>query len=152
RLPAERAAGVLAMALAVPLRPVPVPFDAGPGEDRQRLRRLAEQTKPDTEPVLGLLTLTSALRRAGGGDLAERLLPAAGGRRPQEVVLHFQLGNLLEQQRPPRWREAVECYAAARALRPGTGTRLAHALENSGRVEEGLALWERLAADKADNP
>jgi tetratricopeptide (TPR) repeat protein len=148
RLPVERALGVL----GVWLRPVPVPFDAGPGTDRGRLRQLAEQTNASAEPVLGLLTLVRALRVAGDDAVAERLLRAAVQARPGEVVLHDALGKLLEEQRPPRWSEAVECYTAARALRPELGISLAESLVGSGRVREGLALYERLTAVRPDNP
>jgi Flp pilus assembly protein TadD len=148
RLGQERALGVLAVAL----RPVPVPFDAGSGGDRARLRQLAEQANPATEPVLGLLTLARALQLAGEDALAERLLRSALRSRPREVVLHAALGRLLTEQRPPRWREAVECYAVARALRPELGEALADALVRGGRVGEGLALYERLAAERPDNP
>jgi tetratricopeptide (TPR) repeat protein len=148
RLPLERALGVLGEAL----RPVPVPFDAGPGTDRGRLRQLAERTKAEAEPVLGLLTLTRALRVAGDDGIAERLLRTAVQARPGDVVLHTVLGNLLEEQQPPRWAEAVECYAAARALRPELGVSLAQSLIGNGRVREGLALFERLTAARADSP
>src|SRR5262249_53534220 len=53
QLDRERALGALALAL----RPVPVPFDAGWGKDRSRLRQLAATTDVSAEPVLGLLTL-----------------------------------------------------------------------------------------------
>jgi serine/threonine-protein kinase len=148
RLGQERALGVLAVAL----RPVPVPFDAGSGGDRARLRQLAEQANPATEPVLGLLTLARALQLAGEDALAERLLRAALRSRPREVILHAALGRLLTEQRPPRWLDAVECYAVARALRPELGEALANALVRGGRVGEGLALYERLAAERPDNP
>jgi serine/threonine-protein kinase len=153
QLPVERALGVLAAAL----RPVPVPFDAGPGADRGRLRELAEKvlakkTGAATEPVLGLLTLARALREAGDDAVAERLLRAAVQARPREVVLYDALGKLLREQRPPRWAEAVECYVAARALRPELGTSLAEGLVGSGRAREGLALYERLTVEKPDNP
>jgi serine/threonine-protein kinase len=148
RLPLERALGVLGVAL----RPVPVPFDAGLGPDRGRLRQLAEQTNAETEPVLALLTLTRALRLAGDDALAERLLRAALWSRPQEVVLHDALGKLLEEQTPPRRAEAVECYATARALRPELGVALARSLVDSGRVGDGLALYQRLATEKRENP
>src|SRR5262249_26511755 len=144
-LPVERALG----ALGVLLRPVPVPFDAGPGEDRQHLRRLAAETGPERGPVLGLLTLTGAVVVAGGDAAGERL--RLGGRH-REVVLHHTLGELLVRQQPQRWREAVECHAAARALRPELGEALAQALVRSGRVEDGLALFERLVREKPRNP
>jgi serine/threonine-protein kinase len=144
----ERALG----ALAVALRPVPVPFDAGLGDDRSRLRQLAEQADPEREPVLGVLTLARTLAAAGDDRGAERLLRGALRARPQQVVLHYALGQFLEQQQPPRWAEAMECYAAARALRPGLGDALAYALLQCNRADEGLALYERLAAEQPDNP
>jgi tetratricopeptide (TPR) repeat protein len=139
-------------ALAAALRPVPVPYDVGWGEDRSRLRQLAEEADPVGEPVLGLLTLARALQEAGEDALAERLLRAAVRARPREVVLHDLLGQLLAVQRPPRWGEAVECYAVARALRPELGESLADALVQGGRVSEGLALYERLVTERKDNP
>jgi serine/threonine-protein kinase len=143
----ERALGALAAAL----RPVPVPFDAGLGDDRAALRRLAAQTDAAREPVLSLLTLVRALRVAGDDAGAERLLWAALQARPQEVVLHVARGNILEEQ-PARRRDAVACYAAARALRPELGEPLAHALVLSGQAEEGLALYERLTVERPDSP
>jgi serine/threonine-protein kinase len=142
----ERALGMLALAL----RPVPVPFDAGLGRDRQRLRRLAESIDVAKEPVLGLLSLARGLWVAGDDLLAERLLGAAVQARPHEVVLQHALGKLRAEQ--GRWREAVECFAAARALRPELGVNLARALVNDGRVGEGLALLACLTAQRADNP
>jgi serine/threonine-protein kinase len=144
----ERALGLLSAAL----RPVPVPFDAGAGEDRERLRRLAAETDAATEPVLGILTLARALRLAGDQATAEWLLRSAVLARPQEVVLHYALGKLLEERPAPRWGEAVECYAQARALRPELGEALAFALTRSGRTREGLALYEWLTAGQRDNP
>jgi tetratricopeptide (TPR) repeat protein len=151
------ASGVLAReralrALSVVLRPVPVPFDAAPAEDRERLRRLAGEVEAVAEPVLGLLTLARALRQAGQDGPAEELLRRAVRARPQEVVLHYELGKLLEEQRPPRWAEAVECFAAARALRPELGEALADALASSGRIRDGLALYQQLLTESPDNP
>jgi serine/threonine-protein kinase len=146
KLERERALGALSMAL----RPVPVPFDAGLGEDRRRLRQLAATTDPNSEPVVGLLLLVRVLRSAGDEPVAERVLRAALRVRPQEVVLYHALGRQLEGQQ--RWREAVECYAAARALRPELGTSLARALVNSGRAEEGFALFDRLIAQQRTDP
>jgi tetratricopeptide (TPR) repeat protein len=142
----ERALAMLALAL----RPVPVPFDAGLGPDRQRLRRLVEQTDVSREPVLGLLTLTQALQQAGDDELAERLLGAAVQARPAEVTLQHSLGQV--RARLGRWRQAVECFAAARALRPELGVALAGALVSSGRVEQGLAQLQGLVAARPGNP
>jgi tetratricopeptide (TPR) repeat protein len=148
KLPLERALAALSMAL----RPVPMPFDVGLGKDRARLRRLAEKADAAKEPVLGLLTLARALEAAGEQAQAERLLKAALRARPQEVVLYHSLGQMLERQTPPRWGAALECYAVARGLRPDLGDSLALALLKVGRADEGLALFERLAGARPNNP
>jgi serine/threonine-protein kinase len=142
----ERALG----ALSVALRPVPVPIDAGLGDSRSRLRQLAAAADPAREPILGLLTLVRALRNAGEDALAERLLRIAVRARPREVALHFTLGQLLAGQR--RWQQAVECYSAARAVRPESGVALATALVRSGRIDEGLTLLEHQISKQPDNP
>jgi tetratricopeptide (TPR) repeat protein len=54
--------------------------------------------------------------------------------------------------RQQRWAEAVEHLTAARALRPELGLSLAGAHMLNGRVDEGVALFERLRAEKANNP
>jgi tetratricopeptide (TPR) repeat protein len=148
RLPVERALGVLSAAL----RPLPVPVAVPWGRDGARLRQLEEWIDPAVEPVLGLVTLTRALRVVGEEGLAERLLRAALTARPREVVLYHTLGQLLTEQEPPRWAEAVECYAAARALRPDLGVDLAEALRHSGRWSEALVLLARLVKDSPNNP
>jgi serine/threonine-protein kinase len=147
-LPVERALGELSHSLL----PLSALTDVVPGDNRNQLRRLAEKTDAAAEPVLGLLLRARALEVAGDEARAERLLRAAVRARPQEVVLRTTLGELMERQRPPRWREAVECYEAARALRPQLGSALASALVKSGQAEDGLALFERLVKEQPDNP
>jgi serine/threonine protein kinase/Flp pilus assembly protein TadD len=147
-LPLERALGEVSQALL----PLPALTGVVPWPDRNRLRQLAQETDATKEPVLGLLTLTRALQVGGDDATAERLLREAVWARPKEVVLHYALGRLLEQQRPPRWGQAVECYTAARALRPELGLALAQALVKAGRGKDGLALFKRLVAEKPDNP
>ncbi|HTU92576.1 MAG TPA: tetratricopeptide repeat protein [Gemmataceae bacterium] len=148
RLPLERALDVLSAAL----RPVPVPVEVALGPDRTRLRQLAEETNAAREPILGLLTLVRALGAVGEEARAERLLRAAIVARPREVVLHHTLGQLLTSGESPRWAEAVECYGAARSLRPDLGVNLATALRNSGRVDEGLSVLARLVSEAPTNP
>jgi serine/threonine protein kinase/Flp pilus assembly protein TadD len=148
RLPAERALGELSRAFL----PLTALSGVVPGEDRKRLRALAAQTKTATEPALGLAILTRALWVAGDEVLAEKLLRDAIRVRPGEVLLHQALGPLLQLQHPPRWHEAVECYVAARALRPQLGTSLANAYLKAGRVDDGLALWKDLVDQDPRNP
>jgi serine/threonine-protein kinase len=148
QLSVERALGVLSAAL----RPVPVPVEIPLGRDRLRLRRLAEKADPANEPILGLLTLTRALRVIDEEALAERLLRAALAGRPREVVLYHTLGQLLTTQKPPHWGEAVVFYQAARGLRPDLGVNLAEALLHSGHASEGLDLLARMVHESPDNP
>jgi tetratricopeptide (TPR) repeat protein len=148
QLPVERALAVLSAAL----RPVPIPVEVPLGRDRLRLRQIAEQSDAASEPILGLLTLVRALRVAGEEAQAEQLLRAAIRARPCEVVLYHSLGQLLTDQQPPRWAEAVECYAAARVGRPNLGVNLATALLSCGRDREGLALLARLTTEMPTNP
>jgi serine/threonine-protein kinase len=147
QLTSERALGVLSAAL----RPVPVPLVVPLGRDGTRLRQLADHIDPAAEPVLGLLTLTRALRGVGEEALAERLLRAALRAHPREVVLYHTLGDLLQEQEPPRWSAAVECYAVARGLRPDLGVNLASALLQSNRESEGLDLLAWLVKERPDN-
>jgi tetratricopeptide (TPR) repeat protein len=131
---------------------VPVPVALPLGKDWLRLQQLAQQIDPASEPVLGLLTLTRALRLTGADAVAERLLRTALQARPREVVLYYTLGQLLQEQQPPRWAKAAECYLATRALRPDLGVKLAQALRHSGREREGLDLLARLIKDSPNNP
>jgi serine/threonine-protein kinase len=126
--------------------------DIVPGEDRNRLRRMAEASDAATEPILNLQLLARALKDFGDSARAERLLRAAVRARPQEVVLRYTLGGLLERQQPPKWREALECYEVVRALRPQFGPHLASVLVESGQAEEGIALAKRLVAERPDDP
>lgn len=148
QLPLERALGLLSAAL----RPVPMPVEVPLGLDHARLRQLAQETDTAREPILGLLSLVRVLGEAGEEFRAEQLLRAAIVARPREVVLHHTLGQLLESQLPPRLAEAVECYGAARALRPDLGVNLANALQSSGRESEGLSLLARLVSETPTNP
>jgi tetratricopeptide (TPR) repeat protein len=148
QLPLERAVGMLSAAL----RPVPVPMIVPWGRDCARLLQLAERIDPAVEPVLGLVSLTRALQMVGDEALAERLLRRAVTARPAEVVLYHTLGDLLRQQDPPRWSEAVEYYRVARGLRPDLGVTLAEALRESGREREGLDVLDWLVKERPDNP
>jgi serine/threonine-protein kinase len=145
RLPAERALGELTRELLPLTRLVGVP-----GADRNRLRALAKATNGADAPVRGIPLLAGALRTAGDDREAEQLLKAALRTHPSEVSLLYALGKLYEEQ--DRWRDAAECYSAARAVRPELGVSLAWAQINSERKEEGLDLLEHLTRKYPDNP
>jgi tetratricopeptide (TPR) repeat protein len=148
RLPIERALGVLGAAL----RPVPVPVETPLGQARGRIRQMAAEVNGTEEPILGLLLLTRALRAAGEEAMAEQILRDAIQARPREVVLYHALTQVLKEQEPPRWAEAVEFYQAARALRPDLGVDLAVALLQNDREREADALVARLLQKQPDNP
>jgi serine/threonine-protein kinase len=118
---------------------------------RARLRTLARAANPEREPVLGVLLLVRALTQAGDEAEAERLLRAAVRARPGDVRLRHALGHALESRRPPRWREAIECYEAARAVWPDLGLRLIHALHEAGRNKEALDLSLQLLRKHPNN-
>jgi serine/threonine-protein kinase len=104
---------------------------------------LAEQL-PGRSGDAALLEQVRTLHRHGDGRRAESLMREAIRARPQQVLLHNALGKLLEDQQPPRWVDAVECYRAAQVLRPEWGEPLAFALVKCGRADEGFALYEDL--------
>jgi tetratricopeptide (TPR) repeat protein len=145
RLLAERALAALSGTM-LPL--------AGPlaGTDRTRLRALAGQMDTAGEPALGVVLLARALQTAGDDLRAEEVLRSALRRRPGEVVLLHALGRLLAARRPPRWAGALECYTAARAVRPQLGVTLARALEEAGRAAEGAVILEEMARQEPANP
>src|SRR5262249_23612422 len=134
------------------LRPVPVPFDAGWGEDRNRLQRLTHDVGAEVMPPLTTLLLARALRFAGDDAGAERLLRAAIRGRPGEGIYYGALAQRLPSQSPPRWAEAAECYTAARALRPELGISLSRAQTESGRTTDALALRRELLRKQPENP
>jgi serine/threonine-protein kinase len=125
---------------------------APPDPERARLRRLADAASPSEGPVLGVRLLARALASAGDDDRAVRLLQAAALARPDEAAFWNELGQLWEEQRPPRWAEAVECYKTARALRPALGVSLATALGRASRTAEAEDVFRELARRQPANP
>ena len=117
-----------------------------------RLRKLAGEVDLLRESVRGVWTLARTLRRAGDHRSAEELLRRALAIRPGEVVLLTALGTVLERQRPPRLGEAIECYRAARAVRPSLGITLAAALRKTNRAGEAVAILEDLRRAQPENP
>jgi serine/threonine-protein kinase len=122
------------------------------GNHWRRLLELRSQVNPATEPVLSVILLARACSRMGDPAGAEELLRRAVAARPNNVALFDALGRLLEHQRPPRLAEAIECYRAARALRPRLGVALAMALLHAGRTAEGEAVLSALVRQQPHNP
>jgi superkiller protein 3 len=95
-------------------------------------------------PVASVQLLALALERSGAVKDAEAVLRRGQRRHPNDVWLNHALGRLLHKKAEPDRAEAVRFYTAARAVRPEIGHDLAHALEESGRREEAVALFEEL--------
>jgi len=117
------------------------------GDEGQRLGRLsplADRADAEAWEPASLVLLANGL--AGAGDVAAgaEVLRRAAGAHPEDVWVHYELGQLLERVRPPQTEEAIRAYTAARALRPETAHMLAHALEDCGRGEEAGAVFRDL--------
>jgi tetratricopeptide (TPR) repeat protein len=119
---------------------------------RAKLRDHVHRVNPATEPVLELISLTHVLERFGDAQSAEALLRAALAAHPDEVVLLMDLGRLMDRQRPRRNGEAIECYRAARALRPDLGVALSELLSESKRAAEAETICRDLVQRLPGNP
>jgi tetratricopeptide (TPR) repeat protein len=77
-------------------------------------------------------------------DDAIRLLRRASGVHPADVWVYYVLAGLLETTKPPRAEEALEAYAATRALRPELAREMAHALEARDLDGEAESIFRDL--------
>jgi serine/threonine-protein kinase len=133
--------------------PWPALWEVSPrGNAWRRLQEVRGEINPATEPVLTVMLLAQASSAVGDGAGAEQVLRQAVAARPDQVVLLDALGRLLERQGPPRLAEAIECYRAARALRPHLGVALGQALVKAGRAAEAEAVLRALVRQQPDNP
>jgi tetratricopeptide (TPR) repeat protein/tRNA A-37 threonylcarbamoyl transferase component Bud32 len=130
--------------------PWPALWELTRGRSWRPLLELRGQADAATEPVLALRLLARASEEVGDAAGAEALLRRASAARPDEVVLLEALGRLLEGQ--GRAAEAVECFRALRALRPGLGVALGMALGKAGRGTEGEAVLRDLLRRQPNNP
>jgi tetratricopeptide (TPR) repeat protein len=126
--------------------------EAQRGALQHRLRERAAAVLRAGGPALGLYLPVVALEMLGDARGAERVLRAAVTAHPDQVMLLNALGNLLARQQPPRWGEAIECFRAARALRPALGVALGKALLEAGRTAEAVDLLHDLSDRQPDNP
>jgi tetratricopeptide (TPR) repeat protein len=108
----------------------------------EQVRPLAARAEAPAWSPASLVLLANTLADAGDVEAGAGVLRRASGVYPTDVWVNYELGRLLPRMTPPRWDEAIEAYAAARALRP----ELAHALEHRGRQEEAEAVFRDLVA------
>jgi len=106
------------------------------------LTALAETADFDDLGVVSLSLLGEALRNVGEVARAESVLRQAQQQHPSDLWLNYDLATVLEQLN--RRDEAIRFYMAARAVRPETAHRLAHALENKGEADEAIAVYRDL--------
>jgi tetratricopeptide (TPR) repeat protein len=130
--------------------PWPALWELARGEKWRRLLALQEGIDPATEPVLTLLLLAQASEAVGDAAAAEALLRRATAARPEQVVLLDALGRLLARQ--GRAGEAIECFRAARTLRPQLGVQLGLALVEAGRGAEAETVLSDLLRRQPNNP
>jgi serine/threonine-protein kinase len=105
-----------------------------------------------TDPVPTVVLLAEARASWGDAAAAERVLRQAVAARPDQAMLLDRLGKLMERQGPSRLAEAIECYRAARALRPRLGVALARALGGAGRAADAEAVLRDLLRQQPRNP
>jgi tetratricopeptide (TPR) repeat protein len=119
---------------------------------RAELRQLAAKVDAAREPVLGVLSLARVLQAFQEERTAERLLRFAVAVHRNDALLLFTLGKLMEQGKPPRLAEAIECYRAACALRPQLGVALGLALVKAKREDEGETVLRDMVLHEPNNP
>jgi serine/threonine-protein kinase len=132
--------------------PWPALWELARGDNWQRLREARGDIDPRTDPVLTVALLARAYAVVGDAAGAEQILREAVTARPDQVVLLDALGTLLERQGPSRRGKAIECYRAARALRPRLGVALSGALLRAGRAEEAEDVLQDLRRQQLDTP
>jgi serine/threonine-protein kinase len=127
--------------------------DAVDQSDRvTRLTALREVAKTAPLEELGAITLDllgTAIQGAGDLAAAEKVLREAQRRHPGDVWVNHDLGRLLEKV--GRTEEAIRYYMMARAIRPETAHRLAHALENKGEGEAAIQVFQDLVRLRPKN-
>jgi Flp pilus assembly protein TadD len=122
------------------------------GGDLGALRRLAGEARGQPLPAVNLELLAGALRGRGARADAVALLRDARARHPADFWIHLELGVSLYDPLhpdPATLDEALGCYWAAVALRPGSApahSNLGVALKDKGRVDEAIAEHRKAIA------
>jgi tetratricopeptide (TPR) repeat protein len=146
--PPQRAEDVAGLLAARP--PWPALWELIRGNPWRRLRVVSGRVNPAKEAALTVVLLAQASSLAGDAAGAEELVRQALAARPNQVVLLNELGRLLERQ--GRLREAIGCYRAVRAARPGLGAALARVLQLGGQPAEAEAIQRDLLRQQPRNP
>jgi tetratricopeptide (TPR) repeat protein len=132
--------------------PWPALWELTRGARWRRLQELRGRVNAATEPVLTVVLLAQVCAAVGDRAGAEQVLREALAARPGELVLLEALGGMLELEGRPRLGEAIECYRAARALRPYLGVTLCRALNEAGRSQEEEKVLRDLVRRQPESP
>ncbi|HYV36661.1 MAG TPA: tetratricopeptide repeat protein, partial [Gemmataceae bacterium] len=117
--------------------------------DVQALRDLASEARELPLPVSSLDLLATDLYSCGLRDEAVSLLRWARMRHPADFLFHFRLGSRLHTgsgRTPLEIEEAIGCYRAALALRPGSSVvhnNLGNVLRDRKELDEATAEFEK---------
>jgi serine/threonine protein kinase/Flp pilus assembly protein TadD len=121
--------------------------------DRRALEQLAQEVDAAAQPPEELFLLDISLRQRGAREGALTLLRRAQDAFPGDFWINHDLGQALEQCRPPRYEEAVRFLTAAVAIRPpsaGARLNLGFAFLELGRYDEAVGAFRRSIELKPD--
>jgi serine/threonine protein kinase/Flp pilus assembly protein TadD len=121
--------------------------------DRAALLQLARRPTVLDEPTMTLELLAGALVKTDQLAAVD-LLRGAQQRHPDDFWINHQLAYALAHAKPPQLEEAIACYRAALALRPGSsGVHLnfGRALYMQGKLRQAQAEWQQAVSLKPDH-
>jgi serine/threonine protein kinase/tetratricopeptide (TPR) repeat protein len=121
--------------------------------DRVALEGLVEQKDLMSKRPVSLVRLALALRNAGSGEIAERLLRQAQAVHPADFWINFELASTLFMIKQPDLVESVRFFQAALALRPQSvvvHNNLGAVLGRQGKHAEAEAVLRKAIALKSD--
>ncbi|MHC5064894.1 MAG: protein kinase domain-containing protein [Planctomycetota bacterium] len=122
--------------------------DAIASNDRDQLRSLSVSGIEDQPPIT-LFLFATALNQAGERDAAVAVYRSALKRHPNSFLLQFNAGRLLRYGPILEQEEAVQCFAAAAAIRPEAVEArhlLGYVLNDLGRYEAAARAFEEAIA------
>jgi serine/threonine-protein kinase len=112
--------------------------------DPAKREELLRAREAPAQPPVVLAALSSVLTRGPQEEKVRALLREAQQRHPDDFWINFQLGYLLQEERP---QEALGYFRAALASRPQSGqahTMLGRALRDTGDIDAAIASFRKV--------